>query len=165
MLCWGNLKNADVFHIPTGCNMNLKDSLFLIFKSNTPTTTFSVSYTFKFNPHPYRMRLKSEGLSHELRKCPPDTFLPDLRSGCSFESHLEHKKSEIPEWVSQIFGAGVLIGLCRKVRCTNTFSTSDIFRFHPHPYRMRLKSEGLSHGLKTCHRHVFLTAFRAPPEH
>ena len=37
---------------------------------------------------------------------------------------------------------------------------SDIFNFHPHPYGMRLKAEGLSHGLKTCHRHVFLTAFR-----
>ena len=34
------------------------------------------------------------------------------------------------------------------------------FRFHPHPSGMCLKSEGLSHGLKTCHRHVFLTAFR-----
>ena len=28
------------------------------------------------------------------------------------------------------------------------------------PNGMRLESEGLSHGLKTCHRHVFLTAFR-----
>ena len=37
-----------------------------------------------------------------------------------------------------------------------------LFKFHPHPYRMRLKFEGLSHGLKTCPRHVFLTAFRVP---
>ena len=30
----------------------------------------------------------------------------------------------------------------------------------PHPYGMRPRIKGLSHGLKTCHRHVFLTAFR-----
>ncbi len=34
------------------------------------------------------------------------------------------------------------------------------------PGRMRLEHKGLSHGLKTCPRHVFLTAFRAPsPPH
>ena len=36
------------------------------------------------------------------------------------------------------------------------------FRFHLHPYGMHLKAEGLSHGLKMCHRHIFLTAFRVP---
>ena len=56
----------------------------------------------------------------------------------------------------------LVIGLFKKVRCTNTFSAPDIFEFDPQLYRMRLKSEGLSHGLKTCHRHVFLTAFRVP---
>ena len=35
---------------------------------------------------------------------------------------------------------------------------------NPHPYGMRLDFAGLSHGLKTCHRHVFLTAFRVPPQ-
>lgn len=51
--------------------------------------TFSESNIFRFHPYPYRMRLKSEGLSHELNKCPPDTYLPFLRSGRSFESQLE----------------------------------------------------------------------------
>ena len=38
----------------------------------------------------------------------------------------------------------------------------------PHPYRMRSHIHGFSHGLKTCHRHVFLTAFQilspSPPQ-
>ena len=33
---------------------------------------------------------------------------------------------------------------------------------HPHPGGMHLQARGISHGLKTCHRHVFLTAFRFP---
>ena len=52
----------------------------------------------------------------------------------------------------------------RKMRLYQRFSVSDIIRFHPHPYWMRLKSEGLSHGLKTCHRQVFYTAFRVPAQ-
>ena len=31
---------------------------------------------FDSHPHPYRMRLQIKGLSHGLKKCPPDTFLP-----------------------------------------------------------------------------------------
>ena len=41
------------------------------------------------------------------------------------------------------------------------FPVSDILRFDPHPYGMRLKSEGLSHGLKTVHRTVFTAACAA----
>ena len=37
-----------------------------------------------------------------------------------------------------------------------------MLKTNPHPYRMWIGFEGLSHGLKTCHRHVFLTAFRVP---
>ena len=59
-------------------------------------------------------------------------------------------------------GGSVLIGLIGKCVRTSTFGESHIFRFHPHPCWMRLESEGLSHSLKTCHRHVFLTAFRVP---
>ena len=32
---------------------------------------------------PYRLRLEIMGLSPELKKCPPDTFLPALRAGRS----------------------------------------------------------------------------------
>jgi len=46
------------------------------------------------------------------------------------------------------FGANVLLGLFEKCARTNGFSESDIFRFHPHPSGMRLKSEGLSHALQ-----------------
>ena len=48
------------------------------------------------------------------------------------------------------FGTNVLIGLFEKAQCTNVSCASDILRFHPHPYGMRLKPEGLSHGLKKC---------------
>ena len=58
---------------------------------------FSESDTFRFHPHSYGMHLKSEGLSHGLRKCPPDTFLPCLRQGRPFESLSRIKKSECPQ--------------------------------------------------------------------
>ena len=41
---------------------------------------------------PYGMRLESEGLSHGLKNMPPACFLPALRSGRPFESHLSRKK-------------------------------------------------------------------------
>ena len=37
-------------------------------------------------PHPYRVRPQIKGLSHGLKKCPPDTFSPRLRRGRPFES-------------------------------------------------------------------------------
>ena len=40
--------------------------------------------------------------------------------------------------------------------------TISIMHIRPHPYRVRPDVQGFSHGLKTCHRHVFLTAFRIP---
>ena len=46
-------------------------------------------------------------------------------------------------------GTSVFIGLFEKVSCTNTFPVSDLFRFDPHPYGMRLILEGLSHGLNS----------------
>ena len=39
-------------------------------------------------PHPYWVRLWGHGFSHGLKKCPPDTFLPSLRSSRPFESLL-----------------------------------------------------------------------------
>ena len=53
---------------------------------------------------------------------------------------------------STLFGRSVVIG----------FLKSNILDCYPHPYWMRLSIKGFSHGLKTCHRHVFLTAFRIP---
>ena len=60
---------------------------------------------FQYHPHPYRMRLVLKGLSHELNKCPPDTCLPALRAGRSFESQLEHKNIGYPARGSRFFGA------------------------------------------------------------
>ena len=53
---------------------------------------FILSDIFNFHPHPYGMRLKVEGLSHGLTKCPPDTLLPRLRRGRPFESLLVPKR-------------------------------------------------------------------------
>ena len=38
-----------------------------------------------------------------------------------------------------------------------------IMNFRPQAYCLRSEIHGLSHGLKICHRHIFLTAFRVPP--
>ena len=67
---------------------------------------FSASVRFRFDPHPYGMRLKPEGLSYELKKCPPDTSLPGLRPGRSFESLPVHQKWETPDGVSHFWYAG-----------------------------------------------------------
>ena len=67
----------------------------------------------------HRMRLKSEGLSHRLKKCPPDTFLPSLRSGRPFESLPTKTKFQIPKWVSGILvrrkGLELMVSLRRAV--------------------------------------------------
>ena len=42
------------------------------------------------------------------------------------------------------------------------FRSSNKITPYPHPQGVRLWSNGFSHGLKTCHWHVFLTAFRIP---
>ena len=122
---------------------------------------FSVSDTFRFHPHPYGMRLKSGGLSHALQNSPPDCFVPSLCSGRAFEFHLEHKNSGHPVRGNRNFGASVLIGLFIKCAHSNTYSISDIFRFHPHPYVMRLKSEGLSHELRKCPPDCFIPSLRS----
>ena len=43
------------------------------------------------------------------------------------------------------------------------FQVSNMFDFCPHPQGVRPETKGFSHGLKTVHRTVFLTAFRIPP--
>ena len=52
----------------------------------------------------------------------------------------------------------MVVPIIKKVHPYQRFWASDVFRFHPHPFRMRLKPEGLSHGLKTVHRTVFTAA-------
>ena len=47
-------------------------------------------YTCK--PLPTRGKSCKYGLSHGLKKCPPDTFLPSLRSGRPFKSRIPNKK-------------------------------------------------------------------------
>ena len=40
-----------------------------------------------------------------------------------------------------------------------------IMYIRQHSFGMQPDAHGFSHGLKTCHRHVFLTAFRIPLPH
>ena len=54
------------------------------------------------------------GLSHGLNKCPPDTYLPALRSGRPFESHYPNthiKKKRGNLTVSSFFFMGWVMGL------------------------------------------------------
>lgn len=55
------------------------------------------------------------------------------------------------------------VGFFEKAQRTNTISEVNLLRFDPHPSGMRLKSEGLSHGLKTVHRTVFTRPAAGPP--
>ena len=41
-------------------------------------------------------------------------------------------------------------------------TASSILMMVHSPYGLRSAIKGISHGLKMCHRHVFLTAFRFP---
>ena len=54
---------------------------------------------------PIRVRPQIEGLSHGLRKCPPDTFLPRLRRGRPFESCQRNQKQDSPQRGCPVFGA------------------------------------------------------------
>ena len=47
-----------------------------IAKANESLPGSRLHHIFDSHPHPYRMRLQIKGLSHGLKKCPPDTFLP-----------------------------------------------------------------------------------------
>ena len=51
-----------------------------------------------FCPHPYRVRSESDGFSHGLKKCPPDTFLPRLCRGRPFESQTPISNKSLPHW-------------------------------------------------------------------
>jgi len=74
-------------------------------------------------------------------------------------------------WSGKTIKAAVLEFLCSKNGCFYWssviigFRESWEFDFCPHPQGVRPVTKGFSHGLKTCHRHVFLTAFRIPSHH
>ena len=53
----------------------------------------------------YGMRLKPEGLSYGLKKCPQDTSLPGLWPGRSFESRLANQKRVIPNGITRFWYA------------------------------------------------------------
>ena len=71
-----------------------------------------------------------------------------------------HQKRVTPDGITR-FWYECSYGTFGKGAPYRRFSASNLFRFHPHPYGMRLKPEGLSHGLKTVHRTVFTAACAA----
>ena len=80
----------------------------------------------------YQMGLRPMGISHGLSKCPPDTCFPCHRQGRPFDSRTG-KKEQTPPAIIYIF-----------------------------VYQMGLRPMGISHGLKSVHWTLFLTAFRFP---
>ena len=99
---------------------------------------YSFVLLFELCPHSYGMRPQIKGLSHGLKTCHRHVFLTAFRVPSKYQKREGTK---------------------------GTPFLSLLFDFRPHPYRMRPQIKGLSHGLKTCHRHVFLTAFRVPSKH
>ena len=57
-------------------------------------------------PHPNRMRPDAHGFSHGLKKCPPDTFLPSLRSGRPFKSTPPIRNKKEPSFRMTLFVSG-----------------------------------------------------------
>ena len=76
-------------------------------KENVPAaTSFPSGSNFQWDPHPRGMRLPSEGLSHGLTKCPPDTLLPCLWQGRPFESLPGNQKRGIPNGMTRFWYTG-----------------------------------------------------------
>ena len=81
------------------------------FTGGSPGTRIYLGYTFLIRVHIcIQMRPQIKGLSHGLRKCPPDTFLPSLRSGRPFESTLDINKK--PDTRMGIWFFGTAKGTC-----------------------------------------------------
>ena len=59
---------------------------------------------FPFIHIPNGMRLKGKGLSHGLKKSPPDSFLRQLRCRRPFESHPMYQKRGHPKGMTSFFG-------------------------------------------------------------
>ena len=95
---------------------------------------------------PSNLCLSSYGLYHRLQYVTSSfrkfllCFFDIFRS---FQAHLALKKSGYP------YGYPAYCVYIMNVR--------------PQAYCLRSEIHGLSHGLKICHRHIFLTAFRVPP--
>ena len=94
-------------------------------------------YIMNFRPQAYCLRSEIHGLSHGLKICHRHIFLTAFRAPPGI------KKSGDP------YGYPA--------------SCVYIMNFRPQAYCLRSEIHGLSHGLKICHRHIFLTAFRVPP--
>ena len=92
--------------IPNGITRFWRECPYRPFRQGAPYQRFSVSNLFRFHPHPCGMRLKPEGLSHGLTKCPPDTLLPCLRQGRPFESLPAYQKRVIPNGITRFWYAG-----------------------------------------------------------
>ena len=73
---------------------------FLFFETLSPAGT-CLQPLFDICSRSYGPRPDIEGFSHGLKKCPPDTFLPSLRSGRPFKSPIDDKNTHIPKgiWV------------------------------------------------------------------
>ena len=66
------IKSAQIFRLAALA----QDDRIGIAKANKSLPGSRLHHIFDSHPHPYRMRLQIKGLSHGLKKCPPDTFLP-----------------------------------------------------------------------------------------
>ena len=100
------------------------------------------------------------GTLPRAKNSPPDCFYGSLRCRRPFESRPEYQKTRYPNGYL-VFWYECSYRTFAKDAPYRRFSASNLFRFHPHPYGMRLKPEGLSHGLKTVHRTVFTAACAA----
>ena len=62
-------------------------------------------------------------------------------------------------------GAGLSNPIHPIKKDTQRVSCDAVLHLCQHPCGVQSKAQGFSHGLKTCHWHVFLTAFRIPLSH
>jgi hypothetical protein len=75
------------------CNILYHKSCIFQYNLSVPVL-FTLDCAFLVNLRPQFCGLHSQvkGISHELNKCPPDTYLPWLRQGRSFDSRTGNKK-------------------------------------------------------------------------
>ena len=119
---------------------------------------------FPFIHLPNGMRLKGKGLSHGLKKSPPDSFLRQLRCRRPFESQLMYQKRGHPGRYARRdsghYGANAVQPAFGGSPPDDPGCTAGGFPFIHIPNGMRLKGKGLSHGLKKCPPDSFLRQLR-----